>query len=85
LCDIHELEIWKDALCELKGGRPITRGSDNERLWKPSRISYNHLFKKEQEMFLDIACFFAGFKKVRFAKCIGMQIVHQTLCLDYKT
>jgi hypothetical protein len=20
LCDIHELEIWKDALCELKGG-----------------------------------------------------------------
>jgi hypothetical protein len=63
LCDIHELEIWKDALRELKGGRNITGGFDNERLWKTLRISYDNLFKREQDMFLDIACFLAGFKK----------------------
>jgi hypothetical protein len=34
LCDIRDLEIWKDALRELKGGRDITGGSDNEMLWK---------------------------------------------------
>jgi hypothetical protein len=34
LYNICDLEIWKDALHELKGGRDITRGSDNEMLWK---------------------------------------------------
>jgi len=34
LRDIHDLEIWKGALCELKGGRDIIRGFDNEMLWK---------------------------------------------------
>jgi len=34
LCDICDLEIWKGALCELKGGWDITRGSCNEMLWK---------------------------------------------------
>jgi nucleoside-triphosphatase THEP1 len=63
LHNICDLEIWKDALRELKGGRDITGGSDNERLWKTLQISYNHLFKKDQNMFLDIACFFIGFKK----------------------
>jgi hypothetical protein len=66
LCDIHDLQIWKGALCELKGGRDLTGGSDNEMLWKTLRISYNHLFKKDQDMFLDIACFFVGFKKSTF-------------------
>jgi hypothetical protein len=68
LCDIRDLEIWKGALCELKGGRDITGGSDNEMLWKTLRISYNHLFKTDQDMFLDIACFFAGFKKSTFCR-----------------
>ncbi|CAM6016306.1 unnamed protein product [Sphagnum balticum] len=68
LCDICELEIWKDALRELKGGRDITGGSDNERLWKTLQISYNNLFKREQDMFLDIACFLAGFKKSTFCR-----------------
>jgi hypothetical protein len=63
LYNINDLEIWKDALRELKGGRDITGGSDNERLWKTLQISYNHLFKKDQDMFLDIACFFIGLKK----------------------
>jgi energy-coupling factor transporter ATP-binding protein EcfA2 len=68
LCDIRDLEIWKDALCELKGGRNVTRGSDNEILWKTLRISYDHLNEKHQDMFLDIACFFVGFKKKTFCR-----------------
>jgi hypothetical protein len=68
LCDIRDLEIWKDALCELKGGRNITGGSDNELLWKTLRISYDHLDKKHQDMFLDIACFFIGLKKSTFCR-----------------
>jgi hypothetical protein len=68
LCDISDLEIWKDALEELKGGRSITGGSDNEMLWKTLRISYDHLNKKHQDMFLDIACFFTGFNKNTFCR-----------------
>jgi energy-coupling factor transporter ATP-binding protein EcfA2 len=65
---IYDLEIWKDVLCELKGGRNITGGSDNEMLWKTLRISYDHLDKNHQDMFLDIACFFIGFKKSTFCR-----------------
>jgi hypothetical protein len=68
LCDIRELEIWKDALHELKGGRGITGGFDNEMLWKSLQISYDHLCKKDQDMFLDIACFLADFKKSMFCR-----------------
>jgi hypothetical protein len=32
-------------------------------LWKTLRISYDHLIKTHQDMFLDIACFFIGFNK----------------------
>jgi len=63
---IHDLEIWKDALRELKGGRNITWGSDNEIFWKNLQISYDHLDKKHQDMFLDIVCFFTSFKKSTF-------------------
>jgi len=66
LCDICDLEIWKDALRELKGGRNITGGSDNELLWKTLRISYDHLNEEHQNMFLDIACFFTNLKKNTF-------------------
>jgi len=34
LCDIRDLEIWKNALCKLKGGWNIIAGFDNEMLWK---------------------------------------------------
>jgi hypothetical protein len=63
LCTIHDLETWQDALRELKGGRNITGGSDNEMLWKTLQVSYDRLTKKHQDMFLDIACFFVGLKK----------------------
>jgi len=72
LQNIYDLEIWKDALRELKGGRHITGGSDNEMLWKKLQISFNHLFKTDRDMFLDIACFFIGFKIKKFVECIGM-------------
>jgi len=68
LYDIPDLEIWKEALCELKAGRNIKGGSDNELLWKTLRISYDHLNEEHQNMFLDIACFFAGFKKSTFCR-----------------
>jgi len=68
LYDIRDLEIWKDVLWELKGGRNITGGSDNEMLWKTLQISYDHLDKRHQDMFLDIACFFIGFKKSTFCR-----------------
>jgi hypothetical protein len=82
LQNIYDLEIWKDALRELKGGRHITGGSDNEMLWKKLQISFNHLFKTDRDMFLDIACFFIGFKIKKFVECIGMQMIRQALCLD---
>jgi hypothetical protein len=63
---IRDLEIWKDALHELKGGRNITWDSDDEMFWKNLQIFYNHLDKKHQDMFLDIACFFTSFKKSTF-------------------
>jgi len=68
LCDIRDLEIWKDALRKLKAGRPITGGFDNELLWKTLQISYDHLNEEHQDMFLDIACFFIGFKKKTFCR-----------------
>jgi len=68
LYDVHDLKIWKGALHELKGGRNIEGRSDNERLWKTLRISYDHLIKTHQDMFLDIACFFVGFKKNTFCR-----------------
>jgi len=68
LCDIPILEIRKDALHKLKGGRNITWGYDNEVLRKKLQISYDHLDKKHQDMFLDIACFFNGFKKNTFGQ-----------------
>jgi energy-coupling factor transporter ATP-binding protein EcfA2 len=68
LCDNRDLAIWKDALDELKSGRNITWGSDNEILWKTLRISYDHLDKNHRDMFLDIACFFTNFKKNTFCR-----------------
>jgi hypothetical protein len=37
-------------------------------LWKTLRISYDRLIKIKKDMFLDIACFFTGFKKSTFCR-----------------
>jgi len=68
LCDIHDLEIWKEALHKLKVGQNITRGYDNELFWKTLKISYDQLNEEHQDMFLDIACFFIGFLKKTFCR-----------------
>jgi len=62
LCNIKELEMWEGALSKLKSGQSFTGGNDNEKLWSVLKISYNHLDKQLQNMFLDIACFFSGLK-----------------------
>ncbi len=63
LCDISTLQVWKDALHTLKNGKNITGGSEDEVLWTTLRISYDQMDKDHQNMFLDIACFFIGFKE----------------------
>jgi hypothetical protein len=62
LCSIKELEIWEGALSKLKSGQSFTGGNDNEELWSKLKISYDHLDKEHQNMFLDIACFLGGLK-----------------------
>ncbi|CAM6020920.1 unnamed protein product, partial [Sphagnum balticum] len=62
LCNIKKLEIWEGALSKLKSGQSFTGGNDNEELWSKLRISYDHLDKENQNMFLDIACFLGGLK-----------------------
>ncbi len=58
LRDIRDLEIWKGALRELKGGQDIIGGFDNEMLWKKLQIFYNKSFKKNQDMFFNMGGFF---------------------------
>jgi hypothetical protein len=62
LCNTKELEIWEGALNKLKSGISLIGGSDRERLWGVLKISYEELDKQNQNMFLDIACFFGGLK-----------------------
>ncbi|KAH8971302.1 hypothetical protein BDL97_02G133800 [Sphagnum fallax] len=62
LCNTKELEMWKGALSKLKSGKSLTGGNDNEELWSVLKISYEDLDKQNQNMFLDIACFFGGLK-----------------------
>ncbi|KAH8949044.1 hypothetical protein BDL97_10G009400, partial [Sphagnum fallax] len=62
LCDTKELEMWEGALRKLKSGQNFMGGNDNEELWNVLKISYDHLDKQHQNMFLDIACFFGGLK-----------------------
>jgi len=57
------MKIWKGALRELKERWDIIGGFDNEMFWKTLQISYNHLFLKNQDMFLDIVFLFCWFQK----------------------
>ncbi len=62
LCNTKELKTWEGALRKLKSGQNLTGGNDNEELWNVLKISYDHLDKQHQNMFLDIACFLGGLK-----------------------
>jgi energy-coupling factor transporter ATP-binding protein EcfA2 len=62
LCNTKELETWEGALRKLKSGQNLTGGNENEEFWNVLKISYDHLDKQHQNMFLDIACFLGGLK-----------------------
>jgi energy-coupling factor transporter ATP-binding protein EcfA2 len=62
LCNTIKLETWEGALRKLKSGQNLTGGNENEELWNVLKISYDHLDKERQNMFLDIACFLGGLK-----------------------
>ncbi|KAG0588504.1 hypothetical protein KC19_2G247800 [Ceratodon purpureus] len=53
------LEFWRGAMQKLKNAEPLKGGDDNDKLWKVLQISYDALRENEQNMFLDIACFFS--------------------------
>ncbi len=77
------MKIWEGALNTLKSGQSFTRGNDNEELWSKLRISYDHLDKKHQNMFLDIACVLGGLKISTIVEH-GVGIIY-TQNLDYTT
>jgi energy-coupling factor transporter ATP-binding protein EcfA2 len=53
---------WKEGLSRLKNVKPF-RGDriENDKLWGRLSISYIDLAYEEQQMFLDIACFFSEY------------------------
>jgi hypothetical protein len=55
-------EEWKESLLRLKNAQPFGGGCiNNDELWGRLRICYDDLAHEEQEMFLDIACFFSEY------------------------
>jgi hypothetical protein len=64
LCDIHDLEIWKDASHKLKVGWNITRGFHNEMLWKTLQFSYDHLIINRTKHVSRYCLFFHWFQKI---------------------
>jgi energy-coupling factor transporter ATP-binding protein EcfA2 len=57
-----QLLIWEEALQKLNNMEPLY-GDKNDRLQKTLKICYKDLTKIERNMFLDIVCFFGGFKQ----------------------
>ncbi len=60
LCTKKNAQEWEESLLRLKNAQPFGGGCiDN--LWGRLRICYDDLAHEEQEMFLDIACFFSEY------------------------
>jgi energy-coupling factor transporter ATP-binding protein EcfA2 len=56
-----QLLIWEEALQKLNNMEPLY-GDENDRLCSTLKICYDALAESERNMFLDVACFFCGFK-----------------------
>jgi hypothetical protein len=82
LCNIKELEIWEGALSQLKSGQSFTGGNDNEKFWSKLKISYDHLDKEHQNMFLDIACFLSGLKISTICQVWNEDYLHRKFALQ---
>ncbi|CAK9877693.1 unnamed protein product [Sphagnum jensenii] len=53
---------WKEGLSRLKDAKPFGEDCmENDKLWGQLRICYIDLAYEEQEMFLDISCFFSKY------------------------
>ncbi|KAH9568577.1 hypothetical protein CY35_03G084900 [Sphagnum magellanicum] len=62
LCTKKNAKEWEESLLRLKNAQPFGGGCiDNDKLWGRLRICYDDLAHEEQEMFLDIACFFSEY------------------------
>jgi energy-coupling factor transporter ATP-binding protein EcfA2 len=57
-----QLLIWEEALQKLNNMEPLY-GDKNDRLYNTLEFCYSALAEPERNMFLDIACFFSGFKQ----------------------
>jgi nucleoside-triphosphatase THEP1 len=57
-----QLLIWEEALQKLNNMEPLY-GDKNDKLYNTLEVCYSGLAESERDMFLDIACFFSGFKQ----------------------
>ena len=61
LWDQLDQEAWQAALAKLKAAQPLSGcKTEDDELWGKLRLSYDALYRAEQEMFLDIACCMLG-------------------------
>ena len=62
LWDMQDVKAWQHALSMLQTATPFGGGSldDDLLLWGKLKLSFDTLNAREQQMFLDIACFMLG-------------------------
>ncbi|KAG5574252.1 hypothetical protein H5410_054386 [Solanum commersonii] len=73
---LHRMDItkWKSALVRIKENSGVE-------ITKNLKISYDGLEPQEQEIFLDIACFFRGYKKEEVMKVLESCYSGPDLCV----
>ncbi|CAK9190431.1 unnamed protein product, partial [Sphagnum troendelagicum] len=70
-----QLLIWEEALQKLNNMEPLY-GDKNDRLYNTLEFCYSALAEPERNMFLDIACFFSGFKQKTIIRIWGNEGRH---------
>ncbi|KAK9843993.1 hypothetical protein WJX81_001308 [Elliptochloris bilobata] len=57
----NQPDMWEEALVKLGQADKLGAGKEDQ-LFVRLRISYDHLSKQQKRMFLDVACFFLGWR-----------------------